>query len=135
MSEEANKKHYWLYILKLEQGKYYVGQTASETPDRRIKQHLQGFYSAKWVKKYSPIGVAETIDLGTTTKTLADLAEQHYTANYMKQFGYQNVRGGRYNYQGKYLKFGSSLIEGYKLESFFVGLLLIACSIYIFTHR
>jgi len=99
-------KHYWLYVLRLEQGKYYVGQTSGKDPNRRIQQHMNGFYSAQWVKKYKPIEPIEKIDLGIITKAEADDLENHRTLQYMKKYSYQNVRGGKYRYSGKYAKIG-----------------------------
>lgn len=97
-------KHYWLYVLRLEQGKYYIGRTTREDPQTRIKQHKDGFYSAQWVKKYKPLDTAEIIDIGYLTKTEADRLEIQRTLQYMKKYGYQNVRGGKLNYSGKYVK-------------------------------
>ena len=46
----TDKKYYWLYTLRLKNGKYYVGRTSNKDPQVRIKQHEKGFYSAQWVK-------------------------------------------------------------------------------------
>lgn len=46
-------KHYWLYVLKLEQQKFYVGIT-SRTPEIRMEQHLSGFAGAQWTKFVIP---------------------------------------------------------------------------------
>ncbi len=58
---EDKIKHYWLYVLRLEQNKYYVGITSRLDPQTRINEHMGGFYSAQWVKKYKPIEAAEVI--------------------------------------------------------------------------
>jgi predicted GIY-YIG superfamily endonuclease len=98
------KKHYWLYVLRLQEGKYYVGKTSREDPHERIKEHMQGFYSAQWVKKYKPIEPTEILDIGNLTDSEADKLENYRTLQYMKKYGYQNVRGGKFNYSGKYYK-------------------------------
>ena len=98
------KKHYWLYILKLHQDKYYVGITSQHDPMTRINQHKNGFYSAEWVKKYGFESVIEIIDIGVVSKDDAELLEEKHTVEYMKKFGLQNVRGAQFNYSGKYLK-------------------------------
>lgn len=43
-----------IYILELENQKYYVGKT--ENPEVRIDSHFQGEGSV-WTKKYKPIRV------------------------------------------------------------------------------
>lgn len=100
-------KHYWLYVLRLEQGKYYVGITSKKDPQRRIMEHMNGFYTAQWVKKYKPLEAVEVLDIGNITKAEADRLELQRTLQYMKKWGYQNVRGGKLNYSGKYRKIGN----------------------------
>lgn len=101
-----NQKHYWLYALKLEQGKYYVGIT-SLTPEARFKQHLNGFLGAEWTKLYKPIKIIQEVDLGVTTFEKAEAYENKVTRKYIKEYGLSNVRGGDIRYRGKYvLRFG-----------------------------
>ena len=115
-NEEANEapkhvvKHYWLYILKLEQNKYYVG--LSTNPSRRIQEHKNRFYTAQFVKKYNYIDNLPFIDLGYITFDEAQILENLKTLEIMKQYGYQNVRGGEFNYSGRYVKIGSRFIPG-----------------------
>lgn len=104
--DEKTIKHYWLYTLRLEKGKYYVGITSRKNPNDRINEHMNGFYSAQWVKKYKPIEPIEVIDMGNITKEEAERLELERTLQYMEKFGHQNVRGGRLNYSGKYIKIG-----------------------------
>lgn len=98
-------RRYWLYALKLEEDKYYIGITSQSDPQERIKQHMNGFYSAQWVKRYQPTGeVAEIINLGHVTKEQAEKQENKRTLQYMKKYGTQNVRGGKFNYSGNYVR-------------------------------
>lgn len=99
-------KHYWLYVLRLEHGKYYVGITSKKNPYDRINEHKNGFYTAQWVKRHKMIEHAEVIELGDITETEAKHREDDKTLQYMKKYGYQNVRGGKFNYSGKYAKIG-----------------------------
>lgn len=101
MSEQT--KHFWLYVLRLEQGKYYVGIT-STNPDIRFKQHLSGFLAATWVKKYKPIDIIERQKLGNITVMEAKEIENKITRDYIKRFGIANVRGGNLSYGGKYIQ-------------------------------
>ncbi|MFZ1249021.1 MAG: GIY-YIG nuclease family protein [Candidatus Saccharimonadales bacterium] len=55
-------KHWTLYVLLLEQGKYYVGIT-SQTPEKRLQQHKYGRKS-HWTATYPPVRLIQTVDLG-----------------------------------------------------------------------
>ena len=111
MPETEPTKHYWLYALRLEHGKYYIGITSRKDPHERIREHMNGFYSAQWVKKYKAIEPAEVLDIGNLTDTEASRLELKRTLQYMKKYGYQNVRGGKLNYSGKYVKIGAWFIQ------------------------
>lgn len=101
-----NEKHYWLYVLKLEQGKYYVG-TTSKTPEERFKEHVNGFLAAEWTKVYKPIKIDQVVDLGVTTIEKTEAYENKVTRRYIKAYGINNVRGGNLTYRGKYVsRFG-----------------------------
>lgn len=100
----SETKHYWLYALRLEQGKYYIGTTTQKDPNTRIKQHVTGYNAAKWTQKYKPIASAhKPIALGNITKIEAQRLESQRTLQYMKKYGYNNVRGGDYSYSGDYI--------------------------------
>jgi predicted GIY-YIG superfamily endonuclease len=86
-------KHWWLYVLKLEGGKYYVGIT-SQTPEIRMNEHIHHVRSANWTRQYKPIKLHDTHDLGVVTKEKAELYEARVTRRYMKEYGINNVRGG-----------------------------------------
>lgn len=77
-----------IYVLKLENGKYYVGK--SKSVDKRIKQHFSG-KGCYWTQKYKPIKVKEII------KDCDEFDEDKYVKKYMKQYGIDNVRGGSYS--------------------------------------
>lgn len=78
-----------IYVLELEQGKYYVGKTNNNRPvDERFEEHKQR--GSSWTKMYKPI------------KTIQEIAnadnhdEDKYTKIYMEKYGIDNVRGGSY---------------------------------------
>ena len=77
-----SKQH--IYILKLENEKYYIGLTYNIK--NRLEQHCNNMGSS-WTKKYKPLSVMEIITPGD--KKL----EKDKTIEYMKKYGYQNVRG------------------------------------------
>jgi predicted GIY-YIG superfamily endonuclease len=76
-----------LYVLQLENGKYYVGK--SKDVIKRFEQHKTGSGSI-WTSKYKPIKIVEVRDL----KDHHD--ENNTTKDYMKKYGIKNVRGGSY---------------------------------------
>jgi hypothetical protein len=76
-----------IYILKLENNKYYVGK--SNNLEIRAQAHINGTASL-WTKKYKPISV-ETI-----IPNASSYDENKYTIEYMGKYGIDNVRGGIY---------------------------------------
>lgn len=101
--ETEIKKHYRLYVIKQEQGKYYIGIT-TKSPEERYQQHINGFMGAKWTKKYKPISLFDTHDLGIISKLNAEQYESKIVRAYIKKYGYNNVRGGDLSYSGDYIK-------------------------------
>ena len=79
-----------VYVLRLEQGKYYVG--TSTQPMQRLAAHWQGTSEASaWTKKYKPVDIVQVIE---TDDALSK--EDSTTIQYMNKFGIDNVRGGPY---------------------------------------
>eukprot|EP00835_Amoeboradix_gromovi_P004941 NODE_422_length_8880_cov_0.172759.p4 type:complete len:147 gc:universal NODE_422_length_8880_cov_0.172759:5100-5540(+) len=76
-----------VYVLKLEQGKYYVGKT--NNIDRRIEEHFSS-QGCEWTSSYKPIEIIETVE------NVDDLYEDFIVKRYMRDFGIDNVRGGAY---------------------------------------
>ena len=75
----------YIYVLKLEKNKYYVGKTVN--PQFRLENHFESFGSS-WTKKYKPIQVHEL------RPDQSDHDEQRITQEYMAKYGIDNVRGG-----------------------------------------
>jgi predicted GIY-YIG superfamily endonuclease len=74
----------YIYVWLLEENKYYVGW--SENLSQRLKQHSSED-GAKWTQKYKPVKIIE-ICLGNKE------VENRKTIEYMKKYGWENVRGG-----------------------------------------
>jgi len=77
----------YIYILELEEGKYYVGKTTN--PNFRLKKHFDSNGSV-WTQKFKPIRVIEIIP------NCDDYDEDKYTKKYMDKYGIHNVRGGSF---------------------------------------
>ena len=77
-----------IYILKLEDNKYYVGKTNNLS--NRLKDHKTNNGSL-WTQKYKPI------DIYKIYEDCDDFDEDKYTIMYMEQFGIINVRGGSFS--------------------------------------
>jgi len=77
----------YIYILKLQQLKYYVGKTYN--PIFRLENHFNS-NGSYWTKKYRPISLLEIIE------NCDDYDEDKYTIKYMDKYGIDNVRGGSF---------------------------------------
>jgi len=80
--------HGIVYILELENGKYYVGHT-KEMEHKRIMEHGYGRNSAQWTRIYKPITIIKTLP-GST------MDEDRITLHAMEVYGWSNVRGGKW---------------------------------------
>jgi len=95
-----NKTSISIYILKLEQDKYYVGRTSNIL--NRINKHIQN-EGAVWTKKYKMLSIYTIID----NCDIYD--EDKYVIKMMNEYGIENVRGGSFttikleNYQINYI--------------------------------
>lgn len=78
-----------IYILKLNNNKYYIGKT-NRSVNERYQEHLEGIGSY-WTKKYKPLSVVKQIE------NSSPFDEDRYVKEYMAIYGIENVRGGSYN--------------------------------------
>ena len=77
----------YIYVLSLENKKYYVGKTTN--PKFRLAQHFESYGSA-WTRKYKPLEIVKIIP------NCDSLDEDKYTQKYMNKYGIDNVRGGSF---------------------------------------
>jgi hypothetical protein len=82
----AKAKEDFIYVLQLENGKWYVGR--SSDPASRIRRHQAGCGSS-WTKRYAPIEVV-SVSAGD------GFEESKRTLELMSLHGIDNVRGGRF---------------------------------------
>lgn len=76
-----------VYVLKLENDKFYVGRT--KNVDFRIDNHFNN-NGSEWTKKHKPIEIFEIF------KNCDNYDEDKITLQFMEKYGIQNVRGGIY---------------------------------------
>lgn len=94
---------WWLYILKLENGKWYVGIT-SKTPEERFQEHNLKRRGAYWTMKHKPLKIELVEDLGIVSKDHAEAYENKVTRALMQERGLNNVRGGDLRDTEEYIK-------------------------------
>jgi len=117
---QNERRHWWLYILKLEDNKWYVG--ISTNVQKRFNQHKAGFAGAAWTKRYKPLKIHYVKDLGVVETEKAQLYEGRVTRKYMEEYGDNNVRGGDLTDTGDYIRRFGWLwqAEGYETSAFIV---------------
>jgi predicted GIY-YIG superfamily endonuclease len=78
-----------VYVLWLEQRKFYVGKTNLPLQSRFL-EHKRG-RGAKWTRLYQPIAIE--LEKSETDR----YCEDNTVKEYMQRFGIENVRGGSYS--------------------------------------
>ena len=77
----------YVYILHLENDKYYVGKTYNV--EKRFKQHQKGSGSL-WTQIHKPLYIEAILE------DASPFDEDRYVKEYMFLYGIDNVRGGAY---------------------------------------
>jgi hypothetical protein len=84
-----DKQNLYIYVIELEDGKYYVGKTYDVK--KRFQEHFEGGESsAAWTRLHNPRRIIRVIN----SREMFD--EEKYTLQYMAKYGVENVRGGSY---------------------------------------
>jgi predicted GIY-YIG superfamily endonuclease len=84
---DKSATHTNVYVLKCDQGKYYVGKT--NYPLVRFKQHFSN-RGASWTRIYKPIAVMSFV------QNVSHFEEDKVVKEMMAKYGIENVRGGAY---------------------------------------
>lgn len=121
--------HWHLYILKLQDGKYYVGIT-SKTPEIRMREHLDGIRVAYWTAKHRPLEIIHTEDLGNITRRQAEKRENKMVRACMKERGLNNVRGGNLTSTEDYIMRFGYIIN----KDDWTGLTMVVCLMVIMIY-
>lgn len=77
----------FLYVLELEQGKFYVGK--SSNVEERFIEHIDGLGS-EFTKLYKAVRIVDK-------REYDDFDEDKFVKKYMMCYGIENVRGGVYS--------------------------------------
>ncbi len=77
-----------IYVLCLENNKYYVGKT-NKSAQERLYEHRHNTGSS-WTRLHKPIGIEEVLP------DVDSFDEDKITKKYMARYGIDNVRGGSY---------------------------------------
>jgi len=83
----------YLYVLELEEGRFYVGLT--ENLDRRLEDHKSGI-GADWTRQYRPLRRIHGVNTGTQDECKAKAMEDEATIALMSEHGIDRVRGGHF---------------------------------------
>lgn len=92
MSEERQSKSKAVYVLILEDDRYYVGATADL--EHRVEQHESG-QGAEWTADHSITDVRVIVEDTTDWKRI----ERELTLRLMETYGWRCVRGGPWSGQ------------------------------------
>lgn len=126
-------RHFWLYVLQLEAGKYYVGITA-RSPEKRIRQH-GGRNGARWTMKYKPVAVLELHDLGRLPNFQAEAIEHQVFEDCSQRYGLRNVRGGRLVTTQPAFKVGALYFTWAMVEGLVIAIIALLCIIFLLWQR
>tara|TARA_Y100000389_G_scaffold204202_2_gene255561 strand:+ start:14946 stop:15833 length:888 start_codon:yes stop_codon:yes gene_type:complete len=86
-TDEEKSDSVYIYILELEQGKYYIGKTSN--PQFRLNTHFKSS-DTSWTTEYKPCRIEKLIP------DCDSYDEDKYTLKYMSMHGIDNVRGGSF---------------------------------------
>jgi predicted GIY-YIG superfamily endonuclease len=88
------EKPAYLYVLRLFDGRYYVGVT--KAPKRRVISHVRGpGLGAEWTELYPPVAIESVI--GFEDRERARTREDEVTEALARYHGPGRVRGGRWS--------------------------------------
>lgn len=81
-----------IYVLKLADDCFYIGQSSTDNFQERVRKHFRGKGSA-WTRLHSPTEIIEHIEVYGSYREI-ELYENAKTIEYMKCYGIEKVRGG-----------------------------------------
>lgn len=126
-----SEKHWWLYVLRLEGDKWYVGIT-SKTPEERFAEHKNKVRSAYWTIQYRPIEIVDRRDLGLVTREQAEDVESKTVRKYIREYGTNSTRGGDLRDTRDYIILGRTVYdkEGFK-DTVIIACMLVVLALFV----
>jgi predicted GIY-YIG superfamily endonuclease len=106
-----------IYVLKLEHGNYYVGQTTNLK--RRLKEHNDGRRGSDWTRLHKLVHHIESIDSKMIDSKKAAILENEIVLKYMGMYGWKKVRGGYFNLIDEEVTYNTLLKRSKKDEIYF----------------
>ena len=89
-----NRSHYYIYVLKLIEDRYYIGFTKNYK--KRIKEHLKNKWDgSSYIKKYKIIAVVKIISINVDFWE-SQVYENVITIYFASIYGFKKVRGGNF---------------------------------------
>ena len=92
---ETDRPKYVVYVLPLEQSRFYVGQTKERNFEERMKQHRDG-RGAAFTSRFRPIIGQAWIDSHHSDEQTACFTEMTTTLQLMEKYGIRFVRGAQW---------------------------------------
>lgn len=138
MQNDGHRRQYWLYVLRCNGAKWYVGIT-TKTPEVRFAEHRYNIRAAGWTRMHKPIEIFDRRDLGFVSKEEAENAENRAVRKYIQKYGLNNVRGGNISQTSRYSVFANRLFsqdqwEWFRVSLYFAILSAILLGLYLFEH-
>lgn len=90
--EWAQPSERLLYVLRLQDDCFYIGQSRTENFEARIQKHFRGKGSA-WTRLHPPIEMIEKQLVFGSYREI-ELKENEKVVEYMRRYGMGKVRGG-----------------------------------------
>lgn len=91
--ERIYEQNIHIYVLQLENGCYYIGQSINI--ERRIEEHRQG-KGASFTKLNPVLSLGEIFDTGIKKLIDAEVYEDFFVMKYIEQHGAEKVKGGSF---------------------------------------
>lgn len=82
-----------IYVLRLENGCYYVGQSINV--ERRLEEHRQG-KGANFTKLNPVLSLIEVLKTETKRMIVGEVYEDFFVMKYIEKYGAEKVKGGTF---------------------------------------
>ena len=91
--ERLYQQNISIYVLKLENGCYYIGQSIDI--ERRLEEHKQG-KGASFTKLNPVLSLIETFETETKKYIEGEVYEDFFVMKYIEKYGAEKIKGGTF---------------------------------------